>query len=450
MVRLTFYGGVNEIGGNKILVEDRDTKLIVDFGGGFSEGEEYFSAGIEPRSVNGAGDYLEFGLLPEIRGLYSEDALENAALRYASPEIDGILLSHYHSDHMARIRFTDHKIPVHCGETTNFIHQAASESTGSSLDEHDLRTFRTGDKFKVGSIEVEPVHVDHSIPGAYGFILHTSEGPIAYTGDFRFHGPMGSMTEDFISTAFKAGPIALITEGTRVATDSPKRDLTEPDVAAETAKVLEKSPNLVFSSFRGNDTDRVVSFYKACEKTGRKLVVSMKVALLLEQLQADKHLQLPRVGSDVLVYVRRKKEGSYDDSDYYKWERKYLDKGITAEQVRGRQRDLLLHLDQWYFPELIDIKPAKGGAYIHATTEAYNEEGEEEQQVVKNWVEYFGFSYHQIHASGHAPIDKVAYLVNKINGKNVIPIHTERPDLFASFWKGKLSLPERGKRIQIG
>jgi len=111
MVFLTFYGGVNEIGGNKILVEDRDTKLIVDFGGGFSEGEEYFSAGIEPRSVNGAGDYLEFGLLPEIRGLYSEDALENAALRYASPEIDGILLSHYHSDHMARIRFTDHKIP---------------------------------------------------------------------------------------------------------------------------------------------------------------------------------------------------------------------------------------------------------------------------------------------------------------------------------------------------
>src|SRR5437660_5722217 len=149
--------------------------------------------------------------------------------------------------------------PVHCGETTNFIHQAASESTGSSLDEHDLRTFRTGDKFKVGSIEVEPVHVDHSIPGAYGFILHTSEGPIAYTGDFRFHGPKGSMTEDFISTAFKADPIALITEGTRVATDSPKRDLTEPDVAAETAKVLEKSPNLVFSSFRGNDTDRVVS-----------------------------------------------------------------------------------------------------------------------------------------------------------------------------------------------
>src|SRR5438876_4670794 len=111
MVFLTFYGGVNEIGGNKILVEDRDTKLIVDFGGGFSEGEEYFSAGIEPRSVNGAGDYLEFGLLPNIRGLYAEHALENAALRFASPVIDVMLLCLYHCYHMARIRCIVQMIP---------------------------------------------------------------------------------------------------------------------------------------------------------------------------------------------------------------------------------------------------------------------------------------------------------------------------------------------------
>ena len=32
MVKLTFYGGVNEIGGNKILLEDNGTKLFLDFG----------------------------------------------------------------------------------------------------------------------------------------------------------------------------------------------------------------------------------------------------------------------------------------------------------------------------------------------------------------------------------------------------------------------------------
>jgi len=32
MTKLTFYGGVNEIGGNKILLEDSGTKIFLDFG----------------------------------------------------------------------------------------------------------------------------------------------------------------------------------------------------------------------------------------------------------------------------------------------------------------------------------------------------------------------------------------------------------------------------------
>ena len=128
----------------------------------------------------------------------------------------------------------------------------------------------------------------------------------------------------------------------------------------------------------------------------------------------------------------------------------FLDHGLTAEEVRKGQKDLLLHLDQWYLPELIDIKPARGGSYIHASTEAYNEEGEEEEQVIKNWVDYFGFSYHQIHASGHAPMDKVGHLVGGVNAKAVIPVHTERPDLFSAFPKrGKVLAPKIGVDVPV-
>ena len=31
MVKLVFYGGVNEIGGNKILLEDKGTKIFLRF-----------------------------------------------------------------------------------------------------------------------------------------------------------------------------------------------------------------------------------------------------------------------------------------------------------------------------------------------------------------------------------------------------------------------------------
>jgi len=43
LANLTFYGAVNEIGGNKILQEDKDTKLFLDFGMSFGTANKYFS-----------------------------------------------------------------------------------------------------------------------------------------------------------------------------------------------------------------------------------------------------------------------------------------------------------------------------------------------------------------------------------------------------------------------
>ena len=448
-VSVTCYGGVSSIGGNKILVADRDTRVLLDFGAGFSEGEAFFGEGIAARRVNGAGDYFEFGLLPWVEGLYSEKALENTDMKYLPPEIDAILLSHYHSDHTGRIDQVDPKIPVYCGETTALMHEAYSKAGGSPLKGHELRTFRTGDRFSVGGIEVEPVHVDHSIPGAYGFILHTSAGPVVYTGDFRFHGRKGPMTQDFVDAAAGVKPLMLVTEGTRVSESGDQTDVDESEVARQTQQLLSKNGHLVFSSFRGNDLDRISSFSDACKGTGRRLVVSMKVAIMLRKLEGDKKLDVPRLGRDVSVYVRRKRKGGYDDKDYLMWEREFLDEGVTAADIKKSQKEFLLHLDQLFLPELIDIHPERGGAYIHATTEAFNEEGERDEKVIRNWVEHFGFSYHQIHASGHAPMRKVKELVNGVGARQVIPVHTEHPELFPSMTGSKVTLPRKGEAIVI-
>ncbi len=451
--RLTCYGGVGEIGGNKFLLEDRDTKVLLDFGTGFSDGAEFFEGGIEPRAVNGAGDLFEFGLLPQIPGLYSERALQNTRLKYGAPQIDAIVLSHGHWDHMGRIVHVDPRIPVYCGETTALFHEANSEASSSPLDGHEIRRFRTGDRFRIGPMEFVPVHVDHSIPGAYGFIVHTSGGTLAYSGDFRFHGPAGSMTHDFAEAAGASKPDLLLTEGTRVAPGDEKSSMSEQSVLAEAKRRVKESKNLVLSTFRGNDVDRINTFNEAAEASGRQLVVSMKIALLLEKLRKDKKLKVPRVGRDVGVYVRRKKTGTLDDMDYYPWERQFLDQGMAASEVRERQKEVFLHLEVWNFPELIDIRPDRGGTYIHAATEAFNEEGEREEGVIRNWIDHMGFSYHQLHASGHAPIGEVDGLVGRVSAKKVVPIHTEHPELFHTFRsKGswKLEIPEKGQPILVG
>jgi len=451
--RITCYGGVGEIGGNKFVLEDRGVKVILDFGTGFSDGSDYFDSLISPRGVNGAGDLFEFDLLPQIPGLYSEEALQNTNVEYTDPEFDAVVLSHYHSDHTGRIGYIDPKIPVYCGETTSLIHDAYSATTGSPLRGHPIRKFRTGDKFAIGPMEFRPIHVDHSIPGAYGFIIHTSDGTMVYTGDFRFHGPAGSMTGDFVDSARQERPKLLLAEGTRVTPGGDAANMSETALKKEALKMVRGTKSLVFSTFRGNDVDRVNTFFDACRETGRRLVVSMKVAVLLEKLSADRGLRVPRVGRDVDVYLRRKKTGKFDDSDYYAWERPYIEKGLTSEDIRKRQREVFLHLEAWNFPELVDIKPDRGGTYIHAATEAFNEEGEREETLIRNWVEHVGFRYAQLHASGHAPGKEVGELVRTISASKVVPIHTEFPELFRQFNRERswlLEPPVKAKAVSIG
>jgi len=77
-------------------------------------------------------------------------------------------------------------------------------------------SFRTGDVIGVDGLEIEPVHVDHSVPGAYGFIVHTSNGAVVYTGDFRAHGTKPEMTSYFVEKAKEAEPAAVVTEATNI------------------------------------------------------------------------------------------------------------------------------------------------------------------------------------------------------------------------------------------
>src|SRR4030042_5355051 len=174
MSRLTFYGGVNEIGGNKILLEDKKTRILLDFGQSFTFGTDYFAGYLGARGINGLGDYFEFDLLPRIKGLYSKDQLAFTDLKYTEPEIDAVFLSHAHFDHITHIQFLDPKIPIHLGVGTKLFMESMEETSNfCDYGEHTCNKFRTGDKIKVGNLTIEPIHVDHSIPAAYGFIIHT-------------------------------------------------------------------------------------------------------------------------------------------------------------------------------------------------------------------------------------------------------------------------------------
>jgi len=103
MTSITFYGGVGEIGGNKILLEDQDTRVVLDFGMSFGQSGKYFSEFLNPRKCNGLGDYFATGLLPDIPGVYREDYIRHMGRGKEDRLVDALLISHAHIDHMAYI-----------------------------------------------------------------------------------------------------------------------------------------------------------------------------------------------------------------------------------------------------------------------------------------------------------------------------------------------------------
>jgi len=432
MVSLTFYGGVDEIGGNKVLLEDGDVRVFLDFGQSFTLGCEFFTSWLSPRAVNGLGDYFEFGLLPKLKGLYAEEQLRFTDVPYMKPRFDAVFLSHPHFDHVNHIQFLDPEIPVYLGVSTKlFLEAMEKTSSFCSYGDRRYRTFRTGAKIKVGDLVVEPVHVDHSIPAAYGFLIHTSEGTVVYTGDLRAHGPRKDMTEEFADKARESEPVAMICEGTRMVEVEKRKNYSEQQVKKLSGEVVSSTSKIVFVTRYSRDMDRFRSFYNVAKSSGRKIVVSPKTAHLLSRLLEDKRLDLPEPLKDenILVYYKRKKSGGFDEKDYYVWEREFREKMATYEFVHENQSKLVMDLDFYQFAELVDIKPSVGCHFIHSMSEPYSEE-DIEDQVMHNWLDHFKMRFHQLHASGHLNKDQLTHLINYVKPKRIFPIHTENQQLF--------------------
>ena len=466
MIKLSFYGGVKEIGGNKILLEDGSTKIFLDFGMSFNKRGRFFEEFLTPRTANGIGDFLTMGLIPDIKGVYREDLLTHYGREAEEPEVAGVLLSHAHADHANYISFLHRDIPIYCGETCKMILEAVEEQSQRKLEsevcnfkrrplfrpdyrkppiERTFHTFHTGDKFKIDSMEIEPIHVDHSVPGAYGFIIWTSKGAVVFTGDLRMHGYKSQMTKDFIQRAKEVKPVALITEGTRI--DREKTDESEAKVYSTSKSEVLNNEGLTIVDFNFKDVDRFRTFYQIASDTGKKMVISFKHACFLDRYHSVNSLNVPdSAGENIYLLKPKRMTGTYSNSDYSdKYIKKRLDypNVLTAEAIGEKPSKYMIVLNFWYFNMLVDLKP-KNSLYIHSLSEPFNEEMEISQERMNHWLTYFGLKHIQAHCSGHICGSDLKDLIEEINPKTLFPIHTEYPGMFRGL-SPKTKMVKEGK-----
>jgi ribonuclease J len=448
MTSLTFYGGANEIGGNKILLEERDARVFLDFGKSFSKEKMYFDEPwLKPSCED---DLLALGILPDLPRIYKKDG-------NGSPGVDAVIISHPHMDHFDSIRWLRDDIPIFSSQGTMDIILAREFCSRSQSAEYQiacltktrgeeiakqLEKLHMGKVEKVAGLDVTALEVDHSVPGACGTIIETKEGSIVYSGDLRLHGVRADKTEQFIKKAKSHEPEVLIVEGTNVGSC---KISSEKEVQGKLDRIVKDTKGLVVASFAVADQDRLDSFIKVAKANGRKMIITAKQAFMYESA----HCSLKDIMKNTMIFRKEKKNTSaFED---YLFET-YPDNVIDAEGVKKIQKKAILVASLPDMLALPTVDPVPGSVYVLSSSEPFNEEMELSYDKLMNWLTRFGLPLFQVHASGHANAHDLQEMIEKIRPKKVMPVHTENAKLYAKFIE-KLGFdvvqPSEGEKLTI-
>ena len=158
-VRVTFLGGLGEIGRNCCAIEQDGRIVVVDAGLMFPEPNMY---GVDL-------------ILPDFRWLIER-----------KDRVDAIVLTHGHEDHTGALRYLvkDINVPIYgAALTLGFAKHRLTEARVG----HDLSFIEVadGEKRKIGPFEIEFIPVTHSVPSAHALAFHTKIGIIVHSGDFK-------------------------------------------------------------------------------------------------------------------------------------------------------------------------------------------------------------------------------------------------------------------------
>ena len=449
MVKLTFYGGVGEIGGNKILLEDDKRKLFLDFGYPYSKYRTYYEEYLKPRAGAGLLDLLVMGLLPHLEGIYRTD-LETESLwqqfrlagHYRRLEgIDGVLLTHAHLDHSGHISFLREDTPVYSTATTAFIAKAIQDSGKADFDqqvcyftprvEECLKGWRQGayiasssgdrqrrfcvaDRSELSeeaerfwgevirqkkldsqalddagkcAFNLRCLPVDHSIPGACAWGIETSSGWLIYSGDLRLHGKRGRLTETSMKEAARLHPRALILEGTNV---GKVENIAETEVYENAFRVVKDAKGLVIADFPARDVDRLLTFLQVARDTKRRLAILPKDAYLLKTMRLLE-AEIPDIGQEDAIVIYQETTASRSPAQWLKkiYE-EYSSKVVLARDVASNQSDFILCFSFWDLNELPSIQPRAGSLYVFSSSEPHNEEQQMDFWRLHHWLKRFG------------------------------------------------------------
>ncbi|MGN0488356.1 MAG: ribonuclease J [Ruminococcus sp.] len=390
-IKVAFLGGLNEIGKNITLFECEGDIVILDCGMAFPD-----------------GDMLGVDLvIPDFS--YIEQNID---------KVRGVVITHGHEDHIGGIPYLLSKfnIPIYGTPLTIGL-------LGNKLKEHNLynsaklNVVNAGGKIKLGCMEAEFIHVNHSIPDSVSIALHTPAGTVIHSGDFKidctpFVGDMIDLPT--FARLGQEGVLAFLCESTNA--ERAGYTATELTVSQSLDSLFNEAGNnrIIIATFASN-VNRVQQIIQCADKYNRKVAFSGRS--MVNYMNVAKELGYLSVPDNMIIDI--------DMLDRY-----------TPEQIvlitTGSQGEPMSALSRMAYSDHRKVMVGEGDFIIISANPIPGNEktvGNVVDELLKRGCRVIYESMYDVHVSGHACQEELKILQKLVNAKYFIPVHGEQKHL---------------------
>lgn len=385
-VRLISLGGIGEIGKNMMVVEVGNDLAVIDAGVMFPEDD---MPGVDL-------------VIPDITYL-----MENAS------RVKGIFLTHGHEDHIGGVPYVLRQlnVPVYGAKLT-------LELLRLKLAEHGLERqtklieVKAGQRIQVGSLDIEFIHVNHSIADVVALAFHTSQGVVIYCSDFKFdQTPYDGKVADLgkFAELGKKGVLCLMSDSTNA--EQPGYTESEKSVGETLRAAFARANGRIFVATFASNVHRIQQIVDAAQGedryicvTGRSMIKVVEVACQLGYLNIPEGMlvevdQVDKLPADKIVIL-----------------------------TTGSQGEPMSALSRMAMAEHSKLAIMPGDTVIISATPIPGNEksvGRIINQLFKEGANVIYEPHLGIHTSGHAKQEELKLLLNLCKPKYFIPIHGE-------------------------
>jgi ribonuclease J len=386
-VRVTFLGGLGEIGRNCAAIEQDGRIVVVDAGLMFPEPNMY---GVDL-------------ILPDFRWLIER-----------RDRVDAIVLTHGHEDHTGALRYLikDVNVPIYGSAlTVGFARHRLSEAkVASNLEFIEVAD---GERRRIGPFDVEFIPVTHSVPSAHAIAFHTSEGIIVHSGDFKLDlTPIDGRRTDVsrLAQLGDEGVALLLCDSTNA--EEPGFTASESSVGVTLRRLFLERPDrrMVVACFASH-VHRVQQIIDVAGAQGRK------VALLGRSMEANvklaRKLNLLHAAPEVFVDI--------ENIDRY-------DAGEICVICTGSQGEPLAALSKLSRGDSKSLKVGANDTVILSSHPIPGNEwsvGRVIDDLHRSGAEVIHSGHEAVHASGHARQGELRTYHQLLRPQHFIPVHGE-------------------------